>query len=116
MAHIFGIPHSVGEAFDEFLGIGPSIQPPAPFFDPVITPLPGPSIGNGNNGCPPTGKKKYYSVTVFPDGTSCTKERKSRKRRLRLATASDIADLSSLISILGKGEALKHWIATRRGR
>lgn len=42
---------------------------------------------------------------------------KRRRRRRRLATASDIADLQALKSILGKGQALSSYLATEgRGR
>lgn len=41
---------------------------------------------------------------------------KRRRRRRRLATASDIADLQALKSILGKGQALQAYIATEGRR
>jgi len=37
---------------------------------------------------------------------------KRRRRRRRLASASDIKDLTSLLSVFGNGKALQTWIAT----
>lgn len=74
------------------------------------------ALGNRPAGCGPctTRKTVRYVTTVCPDGSSYTREQKSRKRKRRLASMSDIKDLAALKSILGGGKAFESWIATRR--
>jgi len=92
--------------------IGP-IQPPSSVIDDEFGGSfnGGYTVGNGAD-CGPCKipKTKRFITTVCPDGTTTTREHKSRKRRRRLATASDIKDLSSLKTILGGGKALETWL------
>lgn len=141
MSHIFGIAHSFGGILDQIGNVfQPNTAPPPPplgFFPGYVSPnafVPPPggmmppgngggiddefggSYLNGNNNggpCAPCPKIKRFITTVCPDGTTSTREAKSRKRKRRLATVSDIKDLAALKSILGGGKTFETWIATR---
>lgn len=112
MSNIFGLPHSISEAFDLLTGSSPLQIFPGLVESPESPQVDELTIGRT---CP-TGKIKYYTTKVYPDGRTEVKERKSRKRRARLATASDIKDLGALMSVT-KGKAdINVWIATRGRR
>ncbi len=71
--------------------------------------LPGvPGCNDGYTGCDP------YRGMVFNPRANCGKGAwvKRKRRRKRLASASDIKDLTSLLSVFGNGKALQTWIAT----
>ncbi len=67
-----------------------------------------PGCNDGYTGCDP------YRGMVFNPRANCGKGAwvKRRRRRKRLASASDIKDLTSLLSVFGNGKALQTWIAT----
>lgn len=98
----FGQASPAGIAYQSYVGA----SVPAVIPQPSVTVIP-------NTG----GPMEAGMCQVIPAGyvydakLGCLKK-KTRKRRKRLATASDIADLSALKSVLGNGEAFKTWIAT----
>jgi len=124
MSHIFGIPHSIGgislNPQDWFGGTQqPSIQYPVSVSPGFVGPQQ-PGVPTGGNvvvsggcgvSCGP--KTKRFITTVCSDGTTTTREAKSRKRKRRLASVSDIKDIAALKQVLGGGKALDTWIATR---
>lgn len=131
MSHIFGLAHTfsglINQASDFMFN--PAVQPSGFLAQPprasVVdddfgsgTGSGGGDFGGNGNGCgtcPPGGARKRFITTVCADGSTVTREHKSRKRRRRLATASDIKDLSSLATVLkGRPGAFDNWIATRR--
>lgn len=108
MAHIFGLPHSLGEIPDFLGGI---ITPGMAFSDLPTVPA---TTGAATVAAPCPGKAYQIITTVNPDGsTSSVTKAKTRRRKRRLATMSDIKDLAALKSILGGGKAFDTWIATR---
>lgn len=116
MAHIFGIPHSLGEVWDNITSgpQGPTWPPPSFNTPGGAPPLPPAVITPGGANCGPGGRPYEIVTSVNSCGVVETKKRlKTRKRRKRLATASDIKDLSALKAILGGGKAFESWIATR---
>jgi len=110
MSHIFGLEHSFGGIAGQAVDFFNPFSGPATGF----VPIPGGSPGFNTPVTPAVEKGVEYIVD--PVTGVCTKKKKTRRRRPRLATASDIADLSALESVLGKGQMLKTWIATRRMR
>lgn len=135
MSHIFGLAHTFSGLIDQgsdFLFSRPEALPYQAQGFLTTPPGGGPSVvdddfgsgmgGNGNGRgaagcgtCPPGGSRKRFITTICADGSTITREHKSRKRRRRLATASDIKDLSSLATVLkGRPGAFDNWIATRR--
>lgn len=64
--------------------------------------------GNGNGSCDP------FNGMVFNPRANCGQGKwvKRRRRKKRLASASDIKDLTALLSVFGNGKALQTWIAT----
>lgn len=85
--------------------------PSSPFGgDPAPGAGPGgvPGCNDGYTGCDP------YKGMVWNPRAKCGSGAwvKKRRRRKRLASASDIKDLTSLLSIFGNGKALQTWIAT----
>ena len=120
MAHIFGIPHSLSEAWGQFGFGGPvnepsdrelyaGIGPTSNIFE-VAEQVGGYMVGrDGGNGTTKT------EVTIDNATGKCVavKKCKSRKRKRRLATLSDIKDLAALKQVLGGGKAFDTWIATR---
>lgn len=92
---------------------------PAVIVPPPVTRIPGTvmtSQGKTMEGC----ASKVKTVVTYDCVTGQiikVSPYKRRRRRRRLATASDIADLQALKSILGKGQALSSYLATEgRGR
>lgn len=126
MSHIFGLEHSVSGILDQLNPFNFGAPTPITQFSPLDTPnLPVlVNGGGGAGGCCPTtskcapGRVAYEIVTsVGCDGTRCTTtRRKTRKRRRRIATDSDIADLTALVSVLGKGKSFDMYLATRGRR
>jgi len=124
MSHIFGIPHELagislnpldwfgGTSTPAPYGLGPG---GIPFVGPVQQPNSyGVSTATGGSCAQTCGPKtKRFITTVCPDGTTSTREAKSRKRKRRLASLSDIKDIAALKQVLGGGKALDTWIATR---
>jgi len=135
MSHIFGIKHSLSGIIGQVGSLFGKTQPlpiqTQSFFPGYVSPNAfqtrpdaavdetfGASAGMGavqatGGRCAPTPKTKRYTTTVCADGTTHTREQKSRKRKRRLATVSDIKDLAALKNILGGGKAFDVWIATR---
>lgn len=110
MSHIFGLEHTLSG----IAGQAASFMNPFGGSPSSFVPVPGGSPGF-STAAPPAGEKVEF--VVDPSTGQCVmKKKKTRRRRPRLATASDIADLSALESVLGKGQMLKTWIATRRMR
>jgi len=121
MAHIFGIPHSLGEIGSSILGgvfggepaatapvMYGSLGPMSNIFE-VAEQVGGYMVGPNGNGTTKT------EVTIDNATGKCVSVRKckSRKRRRRLASMSDIKDLAALKQVLGGGKAFDTWIATR---
>jgi len=119
MAHIFGLPHSIGEAATSILGAAATsyFQPTAQVtgFSPLDSSYDlAQQAGNffmGETLTPTT----TTEVTIDNATGKCIalRKKKSRKRRRRLATLSDIKDLAALKQVLGGGKAFDTWIATR---
>lgn len=122
MGHILGIPHSLGgvvNAISNTFGNSVDYWTPQGFGD-LSPPPPPPVIIDGGSGMivPPPGGGGGCgpAAMVFDPAANCGLgkwRKKTRRRRKRLATKSDIADLSSLKTVLGGGKAFENWIATR---
>lgn len=91
---------------------------PAVIVAPPVTRIPGTVMTSGGKtmeGCAST-VKTVVTYDCITGQVVKISPYKRRRRRRRLATASDIADLQALKSILGKGQALQAYIATEGRR
>lgn len=145
MAHIFGLPHTLGGAISGigsiFGDIGADIfNNPAgwggiinqfgmggdgdfstpndtgDFTDPINTGNGGSMAANGNACAPGTTEIREVVVDKATGTVICIRPKRTRRRRRRLATQSDISDLAALKNILGGGKSFDSWIATRGRR